>query len=131
MPAKPYLIRVLFFEEMDNAGQNAQNAGQGVVIFILTYKNYILSIYFNIRTVLFMNYQVTYKCGWWSWDLLLVTKVDSADGYSLVELLEEFYPVKAKLFDCDIKLINNDVKEFNKKNKHIKYKIDGIYLERQ
>jgi hypothetical protein len=71
-----------------------------------------------------------YKCGWWSWDLLLITKVDSDDGYSLVELLERFYPVKAKLFDCDMKLINKDIKEFNKRNKFIKYKVNDIYLER-
>jgi len=71
-----------------------------------------------------------YACGWWRWDLLFVTKIDSDNGYSLVELLERFYPVKAKLFDCDMKVINKDIKEFNKRNKYIKYKVNDIYLER-
>lgn len=128
MPANPYLIILLFFEEMDIAGQNTQNAGQRVVNFILTYQKCKLSIYFLIRAVLFMNCPVSYKCGWWRCDLLFITGSD--DGYSLVELLERFYPVKAKLFDCDMKVINKDIKEFNKKNKYIKYKVNGEYLER-
>lgn len=71
-----------------------------------------------------------YLCGWWNYDLLFISKIDK-DGYILVELLEKFMPIRAKLFDCNEKEIAKELKEFNKKNKYIKYKMcNGIYLER-
>jgi len=70
-----------------------------------------------------------YKCGWWNWNLLFISKVET-EGESLAEILERTYPVKCKLFDCDMKQIEKEIKQFNKQNKYVKYKTNGIYLER-
>lgn len=71
-----------------------------------------------------------YRCGWWTYDLLLITDVES-DGYTLSEILEKYYPIKAKLcFAFSQKEVEKEIKAHNKKHKYTKYKLQGEYLER-
>ena len=71
-----------------------------------------------------------YRCGWWTWELLLITAIDNEDGYTLYEILEQYYPIKAQLFGVDKTDLESTVREYNKKNKFIKYKINNNYIER-
>lgn len=72
-----------------------------------------------------------YRCGWWTWELLLVTEMDEGeDGYTFEEILERYYPIKARLYCKDTKDIERAIKVYNKNNKHIKYNRNGIYVER-
>lgn len=70
-----------------------------------------------------------YRAGWWTYDLLFICNVDD-NGESLAEILERCTPIKAKLFDCNLKVVAKELKDFNKKSKYVKYNMNGIYLER-
>lgn len=64
-----------------------------------------------------------YRCGWWTWEILLITAIDNDDGYTLYEILEQYFPIKAELFGEDKTDVERTINEYNKKNKHIKYKL--------
>lgn len=67
-----------------------------------------------------------FKCGWWTPTLLLVSPDD--DGYTLAEILNLYMPLVIKLCgDCNV---DKDIKDFNKSSKFLKYKLNGIYIER-